>query len=89
VQCSSKQSAYFFCAGCHIAYPPDLLPPDSWRKILFNLNHHFVTQTLWFNRMHGKTKGHFWGPSAEVDPIARPVMFTPKVSALMKIQISI
>jgi mono/diheme cytochrome c family protein len=29
------------CAVCHIAYPPGMLPADSWRHILDNLDHHF------------------------------------------------
>jgi mono/diheme cytochrome c family protein len=31
------------CAVCHIAYPPGMLPVDSWRRILNNLDHHFGT----------------------------------------------
>jgi len=87
------------CAGCHIAYPPDLLTSSSWRKIMNGLDRHFgsnaelddssrqqiedylvhhsghflglkkegsdirITQTLWFNRMHGKSKKHFDNPN--------------------------
>lgn len=31
------------CAACHIAYPPGMLPADSWRRILGDLDHHFGT----------------------------------------------
>lgn len=31
------------CAACHLAYPPGMLPADSWRRILNNLDHHFGT----------------------------------------------
>jgi mono/diheme cytochrome c family protein len=31
------------CAGCHVAYPPRLLPAQSWERILSNLSHHFGT----------------------------------------------
>jgi mono/diheme cytochrome c family protein len=31
------------CAGCHLAYPPRLLPAASWERILSNLPHHFGT----------------------------------------------
>lgn len=31
------------CAACHIAYPPDMLPPASWQRILSNLPHHYGT----------------------------------------------
>lgn len=29
------------CGSCHMAYPPQLLPPASWHKIMENLNDHF------------------------------------------------
>jgi len=29
------------CSNCHIAYPPGLLPADSWRKIMTGLDKHF------------------------------------------------
>lgn len=29
------------CAACHIAYPPGMLPAQSWRRILNDLDHHF------------------------------------------------
>jgi hypothetical protein len=31
------------CAACHLAYPPNMLPADSWRHILGDLDHHFGT----------------------------------------------
>lgn len=31
------------CSGCHVAYPPRLLPAQSWERILSNLPHHFGT----------------------------------------------
>ena len=31
------------CAACHIAYPPGVLPAESWRRILGDLDHHFGT----------------------------------------------
>jgi len=29
------------CAACHMAYPPELLPAQSWQKILDTLDNHF------------------------------------------------
>lgn len=29
------------CTGCHIAYPPGLLPAESWRKMMAGLDKHF------------------------------------------------
>lgn len=29
------------CSGCHIAYPPALLPAASWRVMMGNLQDHF------------------------------------------------
>lgn len=31
------------CAGCHVAYPPGLLPAPSWERIMSNLPNHFGT----------------------------------------------
>lgn len=31
------------CAACHIAYPPAMLPAQSWRDIMDNLPRHFGT----------------------------------------------
>ncbi|RJP88649.1 MAG: cytochrome C [Desulfobacteraceae bacterium] len=29
------------CGPCHLAYPPDLLPSESWNKILNEIDNHF------------------------------------------------
>jgi len=29
------------CAGCHLAFPPGLLPAASWKKIMTGLDKHF------------------------------------------------
>jgi hypothetical protein len=29
------------CGSCHMAYPPELLPKDSWQKIMLGLEDHF------------------------------------------------
>lgn len=29
------------CAGCHMAFPPGLLPAASWRKVMAGLDKHF------------------------------------------------
>jgi hypothetical protein len=31
------------CSACHIAFPPRLLPAESWRAIMSSLNKHFST----------------------------------------------
>jgi len=31
------------CGSCHIAYPPQLLPAQSWRRVMFQLDKHFGT----------------------------------------------
>jgi hypothetical protein len=31
------------CAACHVAFPPGMLPPHSWRRLLNDLPHHFGT----------------------------------------------
>ena len=29
------------CGGCHIAYPPDMLPAAAWHQLMLNLDDHF------------------------------------------------
>jgi hypothetical protein len=29
------------CTGCHIAYPPSMLPAASWQRLLNDLPHHY------------------------------------------------
>jgi len=31
------------CSGCHLAFPPGLLPAASWRKLMSGLDQHFGT----------------------------------------------
>ncbi len=31
------------CGSCHVAYPAELLPAPSWRKLMAGLNDHFGT----------------------------------------------
>lgn len=31
------------CGTCHIAYPPQLLPAPSWRRVMSGLDKHFGT----------------------------------------------
>jgi len=29
------------CGSCHVAFPPGLLPADSWQRLMADLPHHF------------------------------------------------
>ncbi|MEH6625705.1 MAG: hypothetical protein V7739_04625 [Motiliproteus sp.] len=29
------------CGDCHLAYPPQLLPPQSWEQVMDNLDNHY------------------------------------------------
>jgi len=31
------------CGACHLAYPPQLLPPASWQRLMGSLDKHFGT----------------------------------------------
>ena len=31
------------CSGCHVAYPPGMLPASSWRRLMDHLPQHFGT----------------------------------------------
>ena len=44
------------CSGCHIALPPQVLPTDSWRQILLEIDQHYgkkleiitpIVQIMW------------------------------------------
>src|SRR6185503_8327632 len=54
------------CESCHIAYPPQLLPAQAWRRMMSQLDRHVgtgkrvagagsslrITETHWFVREH-------------------------------------
>ncbi len=41
---SAAQSSWRHeCGGCHVAYPPRLLPAASWRALMRSLDRHFGT----------------------------------------------
>jgi len=31
------------CAACHVAFPPGMLPPESWRRLMNSLPRHYET----------------------------------------------
>jgi Dihaem cytochrome c len=31
------------CSGCHVAYPPGMLPAAAWRRVIDDLPHHYGT----------------------------------------------
>jgi len=31
------------CAACHVAFPPGMLPADSWQRLMNDLPHHYGT----------------------------------------------
>jgi mono/diheme cytochrome c family protein len=33
------------CAACHVAFPPGMLPADSWRRLMNNLPNHYGTDS--------------------------------------------
>jgi hypothetical protein len=39
----ANEAARRECGACHMAYQPQLLPAESWRRLLGDLSHHFGT----------------------------------------------
>jgi hypothetical protein len=75
------------CASCHIAYPPGLLPAESWRRLMTGLPHHFGTDasldaasvkelSTWLAANAGTTKRVRDAPPE--DRITRSAWFTRK-----------
>jgi hypothetical protein len=75
------------CASCHIAYPPQLLPPASWQRLIAGLSHHFGTDAsvdpataadldAWLTAHAGKRKHADTAPPE--DRITRSAWFVRK-----------
>jgi hypothetical protein len=75
------------CAACHLAFPPGMLPADSWRRLLSNLPHHYGTDAsldaatvnelaTWLSANAGTYKRAREAPPE--DRITRSVWFTRK-----------
>lgn len=63
------------CGGCHLAYPPGLLPAASWERIMMGLGEHFgddaSLQTATAERVGrflqaNAADGNGWGRSARI-----------------------
>ena len=72
------------CASCHLAYPPGMLPPSSWQRLMQNLPQHFGTDasvdaatakelSRWLS-LHGATTGRA-GAAPPQDRITRSDWF--------------
>lgn len=72
------------CASCHVAYPPGLLPPASWQRVMANLPRHYgvdasldgttLKELLDWLRAHGAT-GQRMGAAPPQDRITRAAWF--------------
>lgn len=67
------------CGGCHIPYPPKLLPASSWRSMMGSLEQHFGTdatladaqvtkQVTDFLVAHAGAEGRVTGKKGEASP---------------------
>lgn len=51
------------CGSCHVAYPPQLLPAESWRKLMERLDRHFGSDASLDARTSGEI-GRFLAANA-------------------------
>jgi len=76
------------CAACHVAYPPGMLPPTSWRRIMTGLERHYGTDAsldagtvqqlgVWLQQ-HAGTGKRVDGEPPPQDRITRSVWFERK-----------
>jgi hypothetical protein len=75
------------CSACHVAYPPGLLPPASWARILSTLPRHYGTDasldaptvtalSTWLNANAGGSRRG--GEAPPEDRITRSAWFVRK-----------
>lgn len=76
------------CGGCHMAFPPGLLPAESWRKTMTGLNQHFGTdasltpaETTEITAFLVKNASNRWSASSAPLRITESAWFTSKHSS--------
>lgn len=59
------------CAACHMAYPPGLLPSQSWTKIMGGLKNHFGEDASLDPKASDEIKGYLLKNSADANDTGR------------------
>jgi hypothetical protein len=63
------------CGGCHVAYPPQMLPTRSWSALMSNLNNHFGTDASIDPQMAAEISAFLErNAGRERTPAAQPVL---------------
>ncbi len=63
------------CGGCHVAYPPQMLPAHSWRALMSNLNNHFGTDASLDPQVTAEISAFLErNAGRELSPAAQPVL---------------
>lgn len=65
------------CGGCHLAYPPRLLPAAAWRQIMSGLDNHFGTDASLEDVERRRIEAYLVanaGRGAALDGRGRPVL---------------
>lgn len=60
------------CASCHMAYPPQLLPAASWKKLMLGLDKHFGTNAELDAPTQAEISAFLVASSADANRKARP-----------------
>lgn len=65
------------CGGCHLAYPPGLLPAPAWEQVMANLANHFGDDAGLDPEKAAALLGYLRGHAAARDPSTTPVAQGP------------
>ena len=68
------------CGSCHFAYPPGLLPQQSWREIMANLEDHFGDNAELAEQDHTVVSEYLVNNSADRSNARRSKKFMRRVS---------
>ena len=55
------------CGACHLAFPPQMLPAQSWQKIMADLPHHFGEDASLPAAVRAEINAYLAGHAADAD----------------------
>lgn len=69
------------CGGCHMAYPPGLLPEKSWVKVMSELDNHFGDNAELDTEVHRSISEFLITNSADKSDYRRSVKFSSSIKS--------